>query len=370
MSISGAGPLFRTGVALREMMKAAVWTAEGTLTVTDVPKPHLRGAQDMVARVRASGICGSDLHGWRVPRPERVGRITGHELAGEVVAVGADVTHVAVGDRVAIESLVGCGVCRWCRVGRYHLCPELSRIRGETLSRGFAQYVGGPAAKCTRIADHVKLEWAPLLDCYAVNVHAFHLADVQLHETVAIIGQGPMGLTMTDFAHAIGVKAVALALREYPLSVAEAVGAWATVNSGREDPVARVRELTDGYGVDTTFLQAGGRNPNPLTQALQMTKRGGKVFIVGMPTGASGVEGFNTRLLSGEKTLGYVNSFSTWEDCSESAIALDYLTRGRLHPEPLITHRFPLAAINEAFDTAANKKTTNAIKVLIIQAEA
>jgi L-iditol 2-dehydrogenase len=356
-------------MALTEMMKAAVWTAEGTLAVTDAPKPQIRGSQDVLARVRASGICGSDLHSWRVSRPERVGRTTGHELAGDVVAVGDAVTHVAVGDRVAIESLVGCGECRWCRMGCYHLCPDLSRIRGETLSRGFSQYVRGPSEKFTRIADHVRLEWAPLLDCYAVNVHAFHLADVKLHETVAIIGQGPMGLTMTDLAHAIGVKVVALALRDFPLSVAKAVGAWATVNSRREDPVARVLELTNGYGVDTTFLQAGGRNPNPLTQALRMTKQGGRVLIVGMPTDEPGAEGFTTRLLSGEKMLSYVNSFSTWGEYSENAIALDYLTRGHLHPERMITHRFPLEAINDAFDTAANKKTTNAIKVLIIQDE-
>jgi L-iditol 2-dehydrogenase len=357
-------------MGLTDMMIAAVWTAEGTLEVKDVPKPKIRGSNEVLARVRAAGICGSDLHGWRVTNPERVGRITGHELAGEVVEVGDAVPNVKVGDRVAIESLVECGECRWCKMGRYHLCPDLSRIRSETLSRGFSQYVRGSSEKFTRIEDHVKTEWAPLLDCYAVNVHAFQLADLKMHETVAVIGQGPMGLTMTDLANAVGVKTVALALRDFPLSVAEEVGAWATVNSSRENPVKRVLELTDNYGVDTTFLQAGGRNPNPLLQALRMTKKGGKVMIVGMPTGGNVVEGFNTRLLRGEKMLRSVNSFSYWDEYSENAIALDYVTRGKLHPECMITHRFPLQGINEAFETAANKKVTNAIKVMIIQDEA
>lgn len=354
-------------MGLTEMMKTAVWTDEGTFEVKDAPKPKIQETNEVLTRVLASGICGSDLHSWRVPNPERVGRTTGHELAGEVVDVGDAVTKVKVGDRVAIESLVACGECRWCKVGRYHLCPDLSRIRSETLTRGFSQFVKGPSEKFTRLEEHVKTEWAPLLDCYAVNIHAFQLADLKMYETVAIIGQGPMGLTMTDLANAVGVKTVALALRDFPLSIAEEVGVWATVNSSKEDPVERVLELTNDFGVDTTFLQAGGKNPNPLLQALQMTKRGGKVMIVGMPTSGNVIEGFNTRLLRGERTLRYVNSFSYWDEYSENAIALDYLTRGKLHPEFMITHRFPLEGINKAFETAANKKETNAIKVMIIQ---
>ena len=352
---------------MAKTMKAAVWTAEGTFEVKDVPMPEIQGPNEVLARVRASGICGSDLHGWRVPSPQRAGRIGGHELAGEVVRVGEAVTNVKVGDRVAIESLVGCGKCRWCRVGRYHLCPDLGKFRSETLSRGFSQYVRGPVEKFIKLADHVKTEWAPLLDCYAVNVHAFQLADLKMYETIAIIGQGPMGLTMTDLANAVGVKAIALALRDFPLSVAKKVGAWATVNSSREDPVKRVLELTDGYGVDSTFLQAGGRNPNPFLEALQMTKKGGKVMIIGMPTEGAVVDKFNVGLTHQEKIVQSVSSFSYWNEYSENAIALDFMTRGKLHPADLITHRFPLEKINEAFDVAAGKKKTNAIKVMIIQ---
>lgn len=269
--------------SLAGIMKAAVWTAAGTFELKDLPMPEIKDSNEVLARVRASGICGSDLHYWRNPHPLLVGKVGGHELAGEVVEVGESVTNVEIGDRVAIESLVGCGRCRWCRVGRYHLCPDLFKIRSETLSRGFSQYVRGPSEKFIRLADHVKTEWAPLLDCYAVNVHGFQLADLKMYETVAIIGQGPMGLTMTDLSNAVGVKAIAIALRDFPLSVAEKVGSWATINSSREDPVDRILDLTNGYGVDTTFIQVGGKNPNPLLQALRMTKKGGKVMIVGMP---------------------------------------------------------------------------------------
>jgi threonine dehydrogenase-like Zn-dependent dehydrogenase len=352
------------------MMKAAVWTPAGTLELREMERPELHRADEVLVRVRASGICGSDLHSWRVPRPDRVGTVTGHELAGEVVEVGEAVEHVQPGDRVAVESLVECGTCRWCRVGRYHLCPELSRLRRASWSRGFSQFVKGPSRKLFTLEGHVKTEWAPLLDCYAVNVHAFQVSRLKLYETIAVIGQGPMGLTMTDLANAVGVKVIALALRDFPLSVARAVGAWATVNSRQVDPVATVLDLTAGYGVDTTFVQVGGTNPNPLNQAMRMTKKGGKVMIVGMTTGGHVVRDFDTARLRSERSVQYVNNFAYWDGYSENAIALDFLTRGRLHPADIITHRFPLDAINDAFDTAADKKTTNAIKVLITQHEA
>jgi L-iditol 2-dehydrogenase len=350
-----------------KMMKAAIWTTDGTFEIRNVPKPEIDKQNEVLTRVKASGICGSDLHYWKVQNHRRVGKIIGHELAGEVIDVGEKVTNVKIGDRVAIESLVECRECRWCRIGKYHLCTELTKIRYETLSRGFSQYVKGPSEKFIKLLNHVKTEWATLLDCYAVNVHAFQIAELKMYETVAIIGQGPMGLTMTDLANAVGVKTIAIALRDFSLQVSKNVGAWKTVNSNKVDPVKRVKELTDGYGVDTVFLQAGGKNPNPLLQALKMIKKVGKVMIIGLPTGRHLIEGFNTNLLQDERMMRYVNSFAYWDEYSENMIALDYLSRGKLHPEEIITHRFPLEKINEAFETAINKKKTNAIKVLIIQ---
>jgi len=349
------------------MMKAAVWTAEGTLKITDVPRPEIKAPNEVLARVRASGICGSDLHGWKVPNPQRVGRISGHELAGEVVEVGKAVTNVKPGDRVAIESLVGCGHCRWCNVGLYNLCPDLGKIRSATLARGFSQYVAGPSEKFLKLARNVKTEWAPLLDCYAVDVHAFQLANIKMYETIAIIGLGPMGMAHADIGNAMGLKVIGLALRDEPLKVAKKIGTWATVNSAKEDPVKKVLELTDDVGVDSAYLQVGGRNLNPMIQALQMTKKTGKVMIVGLPTEQRSVDKFEPSLLRSERILQFVSSFSYWDEYSEAAICLDYMTRGKLHPADIITHRFPLEDINEAFETAAGKKESNAIKVEIIQ---
>jgi L-iditol 2-dehydrogenase len=111
----------------------------------------------------------------------------------------------------------------------------------------------------------------------------------------------------------------------------------------------------------------GGVNLNPLVQALQMTKKGGKVMVVGLPTQGRSIDHFNISLMRHEKTIIDVSSFSYWDEYSEAAISLDFMTRGKLHPGEMITHRFLLEEINEAFDIAARKKETNAIKVMIIQ---
>jgi len=249
-------------------MRAAVWTAEGILEVKDVHMPKILNPNMVLAKVRASGICGSDLHNWRRPNPRLTGRITGHELSGEVVDIGEKVTNVKIGDRVAIESLVECQQCTLCRTGHYHLCPDMYRIRSESLSKGFSEYVAGPSGKFIPLEDHVKLEWAALLDCYAVNVHAFNVANTKMYETVTVIGQGPMGLSMTDLGNAMGLKMIAIALRDQPLQAASRLGAWATINSQKIDPIRKVKELTGGVGADVVFIQVGGNNPNPIVDAL------------------------------------------------------------------------------------------------------
>ena len=189
-------------------MKAAVKTKAGDFEIKDVPMPEITQPNYVLAKVRAAGVCGSDLHSWKVPRPEAVGRITGHELAGDVVAVGEDVTTVKPGDRVGIESVVSCGHCYWCRVGQYHLCPELSAIRSKTLARAFSEYVVGSEEKFYPIPDHVGYAEAAIMDVYGTSVHACNRTGVRMDQTVVIIGAGPIGLSLLDLVDVAGAKDV------------------------------------------------------------------------------------------------------------------------------------------------------------------
>jgi threonine dehydrogenase-like Zn-dependent dehydrogenase len=182
-------------------MKAAVKTAKGDFEIKEVPRPEITQPNYVLVKVRSAGICGSDLHSWKVPRPEVVGRISGHEVAGDIVAVGEKVTNVKVGDRVGVDSVVSCMECYWCRVGQYHICPYKSNIRGKTFARGFSEYVVGPSEKCYVLPDHVGYAEAAIMDVYGTSVHAIARTNAHMGQTVVIFGAGPVGLSLLDLVN-------------------------------------------------------------------------------------------------------------------------------------------------------------------------
>ncbi len=345
------------------MMKAAFKTSRGDFEIKDVPIPEVTRPDYVLAKVRAAGVCGSDLRWWNVPRPQLAGRITGHELAGDVIEIGSAVQNVEKGDRVAIESLVGCGVCYWCRLGQYHLCPDLGKLRSETLSRAFSEYVAGPATNFYKIPEKVSYEEAAILDVYGTSVHACNRTGIRMGQHVAVIGAGPIGLTMLELANVAGARTIVTGVYDFPLEKAKKLGAYATINTRTEDGVAKVLELTGGMGVDIAY-ECVGRDAasETMKQAVSYVRRGGKIGIIGAL--ADGLDW--PRIRGQEIDLISVSSFSYWGNDREFKIVLDLLIDGKIDANSLITHRFPLERINEAFETADNKRKTNAIKVVLV----
>src|SRR4051812_48751214 len=145
---------------MEDGMKAALKTEDGRFEVKEVERVKIPAPDWVLARVKVSGICGTDLRHWEKHEPELACKIMGHELAGEVVEIGSAVTNVKVGDRVVIETLLGDGTCDWCRIQKYNICPNLYKVRMETISRAFAEYVIGPATKFHLLPDHVSFEEA------------------------------------------------------------------------------------------------------------------------------------------------------------------------------------------------------------------
>ncbi len=350
-------------------MKAAVFYSGADVRVEEVP--DLRpGPGQVLCRVAAAGICGSDLHGYRAakagrPTAGKYPRVApGHELAGTVVALGEGVTALAVGDRVGIEPLCGCGQCEWCAIGQYHLCPQLEHIGGAR-SGGFAEYTVAPVDKCFRLPDHVGFDEAATLDCAAVAVHALHRVPVRPADAVAVFGTGAIGLYTAAVARAVGARQVIVVggHRERPLRVAMELGATHVVNASREDPAGAIRDITNGRGADVVFETVGGR-ADTLARCLDSAARGGTVGVVGSfaepQTIASGPA------MRRELTLAWVWSYAKWGTEAEYKTALDMLADGRIKALPLITHRYPLAEIAEAFRAADDKQTSDSIKVCVI----
>ena len=360
-------------------MKAALFYGGPDIRVEEIPRPE-PGPGEVLVRVRAAGICGSDLHGYRRARPAPepgqalVGRENGHELAGTVAALGPDVAGMAVsgltvGQRVGIEPehLIGCGRCVYCRRGDEHLCPTRGQRHGERQgSHGFSEYDVCAARNVHALPDSVSDEAAAILDCYACAVHAVHRAPVLPYATIAVIGTGAIGMNVGQVARASGARRVVMVgTRPEPLTVAEAAGAADTgIANSATDPVAAVLDLTGGEGADVVFETVGG-TATTLDQAWTLVRHRGRVVVLGVFEGAVPV-----RLLpplGREVDALFANCYGESEGRHDYAIAIDWIATGKAPVGRLLTHRFSLEEAPEAFRVADDKRS-GAVKVQLFPA--
>lgn len=351
-------------------MKAALFYGGKDIRVGEVPTPE-PGPGEVLVRVLAAGICGSDLHGYRDPERARawnreVPYLSGHELAGTVAAVGQGVTHLTVGQRVGVEPghLLGCGVCRYCMRGDYQLCADIGMVNGKRVSStGFAEYSLEKAHKVFPLADHVVMEEAGILDVYACAVHALRLAPVTPLDYVVVQGAGPIGLTAAELFKIGGAKdVIVLDILDSSLKVAQDLGFHSVVNSAKVDPVEAVMDLTEGFGAAVVVEAVGGNAPTFETDC-KIVGRGGQVLVIGM---FSKPQLLDMRLLQRKEAMVHLLwSYGLWNGVPEYKIALDLLAEGKLQASKYITHTFPLDEIAEGFRVADNKAETGSIKVVI-----
>jgi 2-desacetyl-2-hydroxyethyl bacteriochlorophyllide A dehydrogenase len=343
-------------------MRAARFYGGKDIRVETIPDPR-PGPREALIRVRAAGICGSDLHGYRHGEASSAPPHTpGHELAGEVLGLGDGAEGVEVGQRVGVEPLVGCGVCRFCRSGAYHLCPELEHIGGARPG-GFARLTVAPVDRLYPLPDDISFDEASLLDVFAVAVHALTCVPVQPGERVAVIGTGAIGLSIAQAAAAAGGAVAVIGRRAQPLHVAAATTGAIGVDASRQDPASAIQQWSQGAGADVVFEAVGGAG-GTLDLALQLAAPRGRVGVVGSFQAPQTLDvriGYRREL-----TLQWVWSYAHRGNQPEFAIALDMLSRGQFQAAPLITHRYPLEQIAEAFRAADDKATSEAIKVLVI----
>ena len=325
--------------------------AQRGILLEDVPVPGISPWEALV-RVRAVGICGSDQRIYQDVSPGRRRRfILGHEIAGEVVAVGERVTDVPVGARVAIEICVGCGICRHCKVGRVNLCEKLEEL-GVTVDGGMTEFVAAPARNIHRLPDTLSFRTAVLADPLACVIRGLEMVPVISGSWVAVLGPGQMGLLAVQVLKRIlRARVVVVGTRPDRLALARKMGADEVVNLGEVDPVAAVRELTDG-GADFVYEVAG--SARALDQAIGMARKGGAVVML---TVHREVQINLEPAVRGELHLMGAICYSYRE--YERALAL--LTEGELDVDPLLAHVFPLARAPEAFEFVLTRQGIKAI---------
>lgn len=343
-------------------MRAAIFYGAGDIRIEERPLPRV-GSGEVLVKIKAAGICGSDLHGYRSAPRHSEGHMFGHEYSGEVVEVAKDVKGLSVGDRVGLEPLVGCGECDYCLSGNYHLCPKLWHIPG------FAEYQKFPQGKAFKLPDNVSYKEASTLDCIAVAVHAAKLSGLKGGETAAVLGAGTIGLFTMQTLKAFGAGAVyETGTYGFQVELSKELGADASINVRTEDLVAKIKELTGAEvvrgqelprGVDHVFEAIGGPK-NPLEDALRLVRRGGTVTVIGDPKNPINLSSFVMREI---RIIGS-SSYAYCDQKPEFQIALDLLTHGKVNAKKVVTHTFPLDRIREAFDVASDKNT-GCIKVVV-----
>ena len=345
-------------------MKAVILYGTRDIRVKEIEKPRI-DSNDVLVRVKAAGICGSDVHVYKdasyLEMPQDA--ILGHEVSGEVSVVGSNVSKIKVGDRIVVEPLLSCGRCGFCAIGQYHLCKELKHI-GWQWKGGFAEYVKVPQEKVFKLPESISYEKAALIDGFAVAVHAIQRVKLTVNDIVIILGAGTIGFSILQLVKINGVRKIGLVdLNSKLLMIGKTLGADMIINPRENDLVDKVNELTHGVGADVVFEAVGG-TASTLSDAVNIVKPGGSIGAVGSFAKCPRFD--FTLFHKKEIDLLSVWSYAKWGTVPEIKIALNLLAEGKIDGEPLITHKFPLNKIKEAFLAAENKEESGAIKVLVI----
>ena len=348
-----------------ESMQALVVLEPSRMEIREVPVP-VPGPNEVLARVRAVSICGTDVHLIRGDYPgfwpPAFPFIPGHEWAGEIVELGPGVELYGwkVGDRVAGTSHDACGVCQKCVEGRYNLCenygrPGLHKQYGHNVQGADATYVVQGVKTIFPLPDGLSFDEGAVVDPASIALHVANRGHVAPGDTVAITGAGAIGLLGGDAARIRGAARVIL-LERNPgrLAKAAAMG-FETVNTAAGDPVGAVRTLTGGFGVDVVLECAGV--PATVEWALEMLRRGGRCAAVGIPT--VGVEIAMQRLVLDELEL--VGSRAS---AGEMRRVIPHVEQGRMRVREMVTHRFPLADYADALATF-NDRDSGALKIIV-----
>jgi threonine 3-dehydrogenase len=321
---------------------------EKGLTLKDCPEPT-PGPSDVLIRVKATSLCGTDAHifNWDEWASHRIHlpRIIGHEMFGEVVEVGRNVSSVKVGDRVAAESHLTCGVCFQCRTGQAHVCQHY-RILGIDFDGSYAEFICLPERVLWKTAPDIPPELGCLYEPLGNAVDAALAEDLTGH-TVLVTGCGPTGLFAIAICRIAGASRIfATDVSDYRLKLASAMGANHVFNAKKESPDElreMVQDLTEGEGIDAALEMSG--DPAALHFAFHSVKNGGRVTLFGIPSGQVCFDLPNEIIFKGIRVYGVTGRrlFGTW-------YRLAGLFKAGLDIRPVVTHTIPMADFAKGFD--------------------
>lgn len=349
-----------TGEQVPMSGRAAIWVEPNVIGIRDVPVPEL-GPSDVLVRIRAAGICGSDLHSFHADggvRRHIPGIGPGHELAGEVVALGPGVRGPEPGSRVAVMAARVCDTCEFCRGGRAHLCPKL-RIAGGGYPGGMSEYWVAQAGYLYPVPEGMSWPVAALSEPCGISLHGMKRGGIRRGQRVLILGAGTIGLFAALVAHDAGASRIGITAR-YPhqADAARSLGVTDVFDPAEVGPGTEASRGQWDIVVETV-----GGSAQTLQQAIDVVARGGTIVLLGVHTVPQTIQ--TGRVFFNEITIAGSFGYDHTGPRSDYDETLALLAKYHDRVAPLITHTYPLDQAGKAFETALDK-TTGAIKVTVL----
>lgn len=328
-------------------MKSIQLVAPRALEPREMSMPPDPGAGEALVKLRAVGICGSDMHwyleggigSYRAVYPQ----VLGHEPAGEIVAVGKDVAAISPGQRVALEPAITCGHCEFCLSGRHNNCVASLFMGSPQMPGLFREYAVVPARNLVPIPARMSFAQATVIEPLSVILHILELVDIRLGDTVAVLGAGPIGLLTAMVARIAGASRIFIADRvPHRLQLATDMCAGVCVNTNSESLLQAVLDHTAGRGVDIVFDAA----PQTVNTGIAIARLGGRVVLIGIPVESEMQIDIMTAMFK------ELNIQTVKRSNHNAHAAIELLESGRIS-DKLITHRLPLEQTPAAFETLA-----------------
>ncbi len=341
-------------------MKAAVYYGPNQpLKIEEVPRPE-PGEDEVLVKVAACGVCHTDLHyiDHGVPTFKEPPMILGHEASGIIEEAGSRVSGWKAGDRVLIPAVLSCGHCRYCREGRENICQEMVML-GNNIDGAYAEYVAVNAKDLVHLPEEVPLtEGSIIADAVSTPFHAVkNRAKVQPGESVVVFGCGGVGINVVQIAAAVGGMVIAVDIEESKLDLARKMGAVETINANEVERVSKaVRKIAGGGGADLAIEVIG--KAATMQEAFNCIKTGGRLCIVGYTNENISISA--GRIMYREVSI--IGSLG----CRpvDYPVIVDMVKRGQLEIESLVSHRFPLDDIDQAFDLMRKGASLRSVVVL------
>ncbi|WP_238947973.1 zinc-binding alcohol dehydrogenase family protein [Clostridium sp. YIM B02569] len=322
-------------------MKTVMINKPNDLQIIEMDKPAITEHDNVLIKMKAAGICGSDVHIYHGQNAAATyPRVIGHEMVGEVVEVGSNVTKIKVGDRVIVDQVVNCGECYACRKGRGNVCANLN-VRGVHIHGGYREYIAVPESDVYVLPDNLSYEDAVMIEPATIAVQSCSRAELSKEDTLLILGCGALGSSILKIARLSGATIIAVDVVDEKIEEAKKNGATYGINLLKEDVIARARELTGGYGPTVSIDAACTKDS--LATLLELTGNAGRVITMGFSVEPTAVTQFKITA----KELDVRGSRLQNKKFQE---VLNLVAEGKLDLTNSISHKFNFLDAQKAFD--------------------